>query len=268
MPLGQFKDFDDCVRKTSRRKGFSSDGARRYCGAIKRDVEGSRDDRHTWLVVEAEPGHLTLGDSPQTAGQVPWYSVHYEYLSEDLLKLGFRVSDYEEADGKDYPISWVMPIRKGATYERTSAEGITDGYQDTIGPISVKVVNSDVGPGFYGFDDDDDDDDDDRGPRSPGPEPTRPSRSLSPQPLAAEAAIGPDDWSYDFGTLLSALEFKRDLEASGPTGAQIANKLVFRKKRLRYVAYQLPQHELTYLKRFVGQDRGPWQKQEPHDEVL
>lgn len=84
----------------------------------------------------------------------------------------------------------------------------------------------------------------------------------------ANAAITPDDWSYDFPTLLDALEFKQRLEKSGPMGQQIARKLVWRKKRLRYIAYDLPQTELTYLRRFTGEDRGPWQKRPPHDDVI
>lgn len=40
MPMGPYKDFDDCV-KTQRRRGLSEEEASAYCGAIKHRVEGS-----------------------------------------------------------------------------------------------------------------------------------------------------------------------------------------------------------------------------------
>lgn len=405
-------DFDQCVSK-QRKRGLAKENAARYCGAIKRDVEGDLDaklsSRHS-VVVEAEPGHLTLGESHQDAGSLPWYSVHYDYLSEDLLKLGFRVFAEERVDGRRFPVGWWVSIPPGATYEKTSAQGIADSYQDTIGPITVKVVD-DQG---FGFDDDDDDDgptpmrpqappgrslkqpkslvavlaserealkklkalprvrEDDGGaikrdveaalsdkfwrgqrvvwqrdapllgPKRKGtvvypdtplgllvlhldkpfndktwgvitdevlahkqgvtpldepdvdvppewgqgwdfgddwrpddegndgprlPKPRQPAEHGVPQ-RSILAALNPDDWSYDFATLLDALEFKQRLADSGPMGRQVADKLVFRKKRLRYMAYGLPHHEKAFLERFVGQDRGPWQKQAPYDEVM
>lgn len=356
MPLGPYRDFDQCTTK-QRRRGLAKENAARYCGAIKRDVKGSRapvtadgivnllkslreegvitphsikvhsptlvtyvsdeefgievtlEDEGNGFWVEsldpmwpgAEPERhafrslgelrsmITAGSGPyleekpdveaafssremvvvtanhepihrlRSDGHLPWYVNHYDYMSEDLLSRGYRVlnSAYGRgASSEKFPFQWGKPINGTGTADVLEARGIAASYNDTIGPISVSITDGDWRP----------DNDDNDEPRPMTPRPTG-GRALE-QPKTLVAAIGPDDWSYDFPTLLDALEFKDRLASSGPMGRQVADKLVFRKKRLRYMAYGLPHHEKAYLERFVGQDRGPWQKREPHDEVI
>lgn len=248
MPLGPYRDFDQCAAK-QRRRGLAKENAARYCGAIKRDVEGARNSRQA-LIVRADPSHVLNSD------RLPWYSVHYLMLHQDLVTLGFEVSKTEEVRDGEFPYEWRRILRvedRDRPYVESHANEIANSYQDTIGPISVDVESD------GGFDSDDDGPP--VAPRSPG------GRALN-QPKQLVAALNPDDWSYDFATLLDALEFKQRLMDSGPTGQQIARKLVFRKKRLRYMAYGLPQYEKAYLERFTGQDRGPWQKFPPRDEIV
>ena len=39
MPMGEYKDFDECVKKVMEKKGFSKERAQAYCGEIKKKVE-------------------------------------------------------------------------------------------------------------------------------------------------------------------------------------------------------------------------------------
>jgi len=41
MPMGPYRDFDDCL-KTQMRRGLSKDAASRYCGALEHRIEGSK----------------------------------------------------------------------------------------------------------------------------------------------------------------------------------------------------------------------------------
>lgn len=41
LPMGKFENFEDCVVKTMRAKGWGRERAKTYCGAIKHKIEGS-----------------------------------------------------------------------------------------------------------------------------------------------------------------------------------------------------------------------------------
>ena len=46
MPMGDYKNFDDCIRQTKRaHPSWSKDRCQRYCGEIKHRIEGRKPRR-------------------------------------------------------------------------------------------------------------------------------------------------------------------------------------------------------------------------------
>ena len=58
--MGEYKDFDDCIRKVMEKKGISEESAKKYCGKIKSQVEGSGESDISKLVHERRIQELSI----------------------------------------------------------------------------------------------------------------------------------------------------------------------------------------------------------------